>query len=72
LYETLWACNQCIILAAIGCFTKDSFLIRTVLVLLGFDLLMWYFYNKVRYIDLGGYILKKKFYIGVAKYIIWE
>lgn len=27
--------------------------------------------SSFRYVDLGGFALKRKFYVGVAKYIIW-
>ena len=64
IYEFLWACNQSMLLAAIGCLTNDSTLIRIVLVVVSVDQLLWY-------IDLLGFIVKRKFYIGVAKYIIW-
>ena len=71
LYETLWACNQSILLAGIGCIVGDSFLIRSVLVLVSLDQISWYFIAYFRYIDLIGFIIKRKFYVGVAKYIIW-
>jgi hypothetical protein len=37
---------------------------RTTIVVVSVDQLLWY-------LDLIGYLIKKKFYIGVAKYIIW-
>lgn len=64
LYETLWACNQCILLAGIGCLVADAFLIRVALVVVSVDQLLWF-------VDLGGFIVKRKFIVGVAKYIIW-
>lgn len=64
LYESLWACNQCILLAGIGCLTDDAFLIRTILIVVSVDQLLWY-------VDLTGFLIKRKFYVGVAKYIVW-
>lgn len=64
LYETLWACNQCILLGGIGCIVRDGFLIRVALVVVSVDQLLWF-------VDIGGYLIKRKFVVGVAKYIIW-
>ena len=64
IYQALWACNLSILLAGIGCITGDSLLIRTMLVIVSVDQFLWY-------VDLTGYALKRKFYVGVAKYIIW-
>ena len=43
----------------------DSNLLRTSIVVVSLDQLLWY-------IDIGGYLVLKKFVVGVAKYIIWE
>lgn len=43
---------------------QDSHLLRASIVLVSIDQLLWY-------VDLVGYLIKKKFIIGVAKYIIW-
>ena len=51
-------------MAAIGCFTGDDFVIRAVVVIVSTDQILWYF-------DLTGYVLKRKFYVGVSKYIVW-
>lgn len=64
IYEFLWACNESMLLAAIGCLTGDSFLIRTTLVVVSVDQLLWY-------VDIIGYLIKRRFYVGVAKYIVW-
>lgn len=42
IYEALWACNQSILLAGIGCIIGDALLIRTVLVLVSLDQMLWY------------------------------
>ena len=42
LYESLWGCNQCILLAGIGCILGDADLIRTVLIVVSVDQLLWY------------------------------
>jgi hypothetical protein len=59
------------LLSAIGCLTGDSFLIRTTLVVVSVDQLLWYLFYYERYIDMAGFMIKRKFYVGVAKYIIW-
>lgn len=43
---------------------EDSHLLRASIVVVSVDQLLWY-------IDLLGYAVKGKFYIGVAKYVIW-
>jgi hypothetical protein len=44
IYESLWACNQSILMAGIGCLTDDSLLIRTTLVVVSVDQLLWYLF----------------------------
>jgi hypothetical protein len=43
----------------------NSHLMRASIVVVSVDQLLWY-------IDILGYLIKKKFIIGVAKYIIWR
>lgn len=64
IYEFLWACNQALLLGAISMITRDSNLLRATIVLVSFDQLLWY-------VDLLGFFIKRKFYVGVAKYVIW-
>lgn len=47
IYESLWACNQSILMAGIGCLTGDSFLIRTTLVVVSVDQLLWYAFTYI-------------------------
>ena len=51
-------------MAAIGLLSSDPQLVRVSLVAVSLDQLLWY-------IDISSFLLKKKFVIGVAKYIIW-
>jgi len=64
IYEFLWACNQALLVGAFSMIVQDSHLLRASIVLVSIDQLLWY-------VDLVGYVIKKKFIIGVAKYIIW-
>lgn len=64
IYEALWACNQTLLISAIALLTNDPFIIRAALVTISFDQLLWY-------VDILGYLIRRKFFIGVAKYIIW-
>ena len=64
IYEFLWACNQALLVGAFAMISQDSHLLRASIVLVSIDQLLWY-------VDLVGYAIKKKFMIGVAKYIIW-
>ena len=41
IYEALWGCNQCILMAGIGCIVGDAELIRAVLVVVSTDQLLW-------------------------------
>lgn len=50
--------------AAIGLMTGDPQLVRVALVAVSLDQMLWY-------IDLGAYLVIRKFPIGVAKYIVW-
>ena len=43
---------------------QDSHLLRASIVIVSIDQILWY-------VDLIGYVFKRKFIIGVAKYIIW-
>ena len=49
----------------------DAHLLRASVVAVAVDQVLWYYYFNSRYVDIFGYIVKKKFVIGVAKYIIW-
>lgn len=64
LYELLWACNQCILVVAMGLLLENALLVRASLLIVSLDQLLWY-------VDLIGYLLIRKFPVGVAKYIIW-
>jgi hypothetical protein len=64
IYEFLWACNQALLLGAVAMIVQDSHLLRASIVIVSIDQLLWY-------VDLIGYVIKGKFIIGVAKYIIW-
>lgn len=64
IYEFLWACNQSLLIGAISMIIQDSHLLRASIVLVSMDQLLWY-------VDIAGYLIKKKFIVGVAKYIIW-
>lgn len=64
IYEFLWACNQALLLGALGMIFQDSNLLRVSIVVVSVDQLLWY-------LDLLGYLIKRKFYIGVAKYVMW-
>ena len=44
--------------------TGDSHLLSVSIVVVSVDQLLWY-------LDLVGFLIKRKFVIGVAKYIIW-
>ena len=64
IYEFLWACNECMLMAAIGLYLGDEELVRVSLISVSLDQLLWY-------IDMLSFTVKRKFVIGVAKYIIW-
>jgi hypothetical protein len=64
IYEFLWACNQALLVGAFAMVVQDSHLLRASIVLVSVDQLLWY-------VDIVGYLFKRKFIIGVAKYIIW-
>ncbi len=64
IYQFLWACNQALLVGAFAMILQDSHLLRATIVLVSVDQLLWY-------VDIVGYLIKKKFIIGVAKYIIW-
>lgn len=47
IYESLWACNMCMLLGGIGCIMNDCFLLRTVLIVVSVDQLLWYLWHDV-------------------------
>jgi len=62
-YEMLWGCNESMLLAAYGCLTGRPLIIGAAIMLIGLDQLCWY-------IDCIGYLVFRKFIIGVAGYMI--
>lgn len=64
IYEFLWACNQALLVGTFAMIVQNSHLLRASIVLVSIDQLLWY-------VDLVGFMIKRKFVIGVAKYIIW-
>jgi hypothetical protein len=63
-YDMLWACNICIILSVYALITDKPILVGAALITISCDQLLWYF-------DILGYLLTRKFHIGVAKYLTW-
>jgi len=63
-YDMLWACNICIILSIFALITNKPILVGAALITISCDQLLWYF-------DILGYIVTRKFHIGVAKYLTW-
>jgi CDP-diglyceride synthetase len=64
LYEVSWACNLCMIEVIYGLVIQDGRLLEAALITVCVDQILWY-------VDIAGYIVKRKFPIGVAKYLIW-
>ena len=65
MYQFIWACNQCLLIGGFAMITRNSNLLRTTVIVISLDQILWF-------IDIGGYLIFRKFYVGVAKYIIWE
>ena len=61
-YEMLWSCNTSMILAAVGLGSNRPHLVAAAAISVAIDQLMWY-------VDLIGYIITRKWPIGVAKYL---
>lgn len=64
LYEMIWACNQAIIMMISGILRGNALTVGASMVMISIDQCLWY-------IDILGFILIRKFPVGVAKYITW-
>ena len=66
LYEGIWACNQAMVLAAVGMLTSRPVLVAAAVAAVAGDQVSWY-------IDVLGYLAsgRTKFPIGVAKYLTY-
>lgn len=63
-YESVWCCNSSLILASIGILTHRPLLVGASVAGVCCDQLMWW-------VDCGGYLVTRKFLVGVAKYLAW-
>lgn len=54
-----------------GIHKRNRYLIGAALVTISTDQVLWYSFTLLRYFDVIGYFILKKFPIGVAKYMIW-
>ncbi|GKY98822.1 hypothetical protein MPSEU_000838300 [Mayamaea pseudoterrestris] len=64
-YEFCWLCNVSLIVGGLGLLTSKPVVAQAYCVTVGIDQLLWY-------VDLSVYLVRRKFPIGVAKYIFWE
>ena len=66
IYETVWACNQGMVMAATGMLTSRPLLVAAAVAAVAGDQIAWY-------LDLAGYVASagKFFPIGVAKYLTY-
>lgn len=64
LYEVSWACNLCMLEVIYGLITQDGRLLEAAFITVSVDQILWY-------VDILGYAVKRKFPVGVAKYLIW-
>ncbi|KAL4465945.1 hypothetical protein ABPG74_004182 [Tetrahymena malaccensis] len=64
LYEMLWACNLAIVMMICGIIRNSALTVGASLVIISIDQCLWY-------VDIIGYLLTKKFPVGVAKYLTW-
>ena len=65
LYELRWACNLSLLMVGISLITGCSAVIRASMIVITTDQIPWY-------LDITGFILARKFPVGVAKYLTWE
>ena len=59
LYDMIWACNLAMLLAIVGIYKNNFNILSSSMILISIDQVLWY-------IDLLGYLLTKKFFIGVS------
>ncbi|KAL4494093.1 hypothetical protein ABPG72_016049 [Tetrahymena utriculariae] len=64
IYEMLWACNLAIVMMICGILSNSALTVGASLVIISIDQCLWY-------VDILGYLLAKKFPVGVAKYLTW-
>lgn len=64
IYETLWACNLCLMLVGISLILGHSCVVRATMIVITSDQIPWY-------IDITGFLITRKYPIGVAKYLSW-
>lgn len=64
IYDTCWACNISLLVAAYAYITDRPSLATAVLINISIDQFMWY-------IDVAGYLFTRKWPIGVASYLLW-
>lgn len=60
----MWICNLCLFLYGIGLMMGNSLLVGACLVAICLDQTLWY-------LDVLSYILRRKWLIGVASYLVW-
>ena len=65
LYDMLWTCNLTMLAASIGFFIKDPIMVAASFSTILVDQALWY-------IDVVGFIVLRKWPIGVAKYLSWK
>jgi hypothetical protein len=61
--EILWGCNIALLLAGVGITTNRPLMVGGAVCIVAVDQLSWY-------IDIVGYIITRKFPVGVAKYML--
>lgn len=64
IYENTWLCNSTLYFGTIGLYTQRPILVTAHLITVSIDQTLWY-------VDLAGFLIMKKFPIGVAKYLTW-
>ncbi len=65
LYDMLWTCNITMLAASVGFFIKDPIMMASAFSTILVDQALWY-------IDVVGFIVFRKWPIGVAKYLTWK
>eukprot|EP01022_Parablepharisma_sp_SALTPOND_P023059 TRINITY_DN477_c0_g1_i2.p2 TRINITY_DN477_c0_g1~~TRINITY_DN477_c0_g1_i2.p2 ORF type:complete len:183 (-),score=4.75 TRINITY_DN477_c0_g1_i2:1269-1817(-) len=65
LYDMLWTCNVTMLVASIGFFLKDPVMMASAFSTILVDQALWY-------IDVTGFLVLRKWPIGVAKYLTWK